>query len=243
MYSPERKWVAKTVAILIAFASFVGCVFYDSVLWGAVTLPVMLMLYKQFKVEYINSQKQIMRKEFKEAIEVMSGSLSAGYSLESAVIAAEKELSKAGRNSVYMIDMLGHINNGVKCGYSVENLFVALGEESEISEISEFGQLIAAAKKYGGNIILLIMKTRDSITQKSVIEMEINTAIAQKSLEGKIMLFMPFGIILYMKLTDSSYIDGLYQGIFGRAIMTVAFYLWFLAKCMIDKIIRSVEND
>lgn len=243
MYSTDKKWVMKTICYLIGFDLLIGYVLFDSVFYGLLAAPLFPFFYKEQKQRYLRAQKDIMRKEFKDVIEVMSGSLSAGYSLENAVLSAEIEMGKATNEIIYMGKELNQINNGIKLGYRVEDMFIKLGEKSEISEIEEFGQLISAAKKYGGNIIQLIKRTHDNITQKSVIELEIKTMIASKNLEGKIMLAMPFGIILYMRMTNSSYIEGLYNNILGKIIMVVALYVWFAAKCMIEKIIRSVEND
>lgn len=241
MYKLDRKWIITQGIVLLGFSLMVGLVFYDNVAGAVAGFVAIPFIFKQNKDNYIQMQKRIFRKEFKDVIELMSANLNAGYSLENAVVAASNEINKGTFKYKYMNRELAYIVNGMKYSYSVEDLFVKLGEKSEIEEVEEFGGLLSSAKKYGGNIIMLIKQTRDNLTQKSVVEMEIDTTISSKRLEGRVMLVMPFAIIIYMKLTNSSYIDGLYQGAGGRIIMTVIFGLWLLSKCMIDKIVKAVE--
>lgn len=240
MFKTDEKWLAKQILGFCGFSLLLGYILYNSV-WGIfAVLPVIPYMFKLNKKKYVDQEKKIFLREFKEAIEHISANLNAGYSLENAVVGACVEMNKDTSETKYIGKQLEHIVNGVKYSYSVEELFVSLGEECDLDEVKEFGGLLSAAKKYGGNIMLLIKQTRDNITQKSIVELETDTTIASKRLEGQVMLVMPFAIVLYMKLTNSSYIDGLYQGVAGRVVMTVVFFAWFFAKCMIDKIVNDV---
>ena len=68
--------------------------------------------------------------------------------------------------------------------------------------------------------------------------MEIDTVIAAKRMEGTIMIAVPFGIMLMLRLINPSYIEVIYQTIAGRIWMTVCLVVIFLCKLWIEKIVR-----
>lgn len=56
--------------------------------------------------------------------------------------------------------------------------------------------------------------------ESELVELEIQTVLAAKKLEGRIMLFVPFGIVLFLRMTNASYMQVLYTtatGDFGWA--------------------------
>ena len=52
--------------------------------------------------------------------------------------------------------------------------------------------MIEAAKRYGGNIPYLIRQMVRQMQESELVELEIQTVLAAKKLEGRIMLFVPF---------------------------------------------------
>ena len=52
--------------------------------------------------------------------------------------------------------------------------------------------------------------------ESELVELEIQTVLAAKKLEGRIMLFVPFGIVLFLRMTNASYMQVLYTTATGR---------------------------
>jgi tight adherence protein B len=53
------------------------------------------------------------------------------------------------------------------------------------------------------------------------VENEIDTMITSKRLEQRIMCIMPFAIVAYLRLTNGTYISGMYGNLPGIIAMTI----------------------
>ena len=98
----------------------------------------------------------------------------------------------------------------------------------------------AAAKKSGGDSIAIIRNSVKIISEKIDTEKEIQTMLAAKKLEFDLMCVIPFGIILYMKLTFREFIGILYGNLTGAAVMSCCLFL-YLAAYRLGKKITKIE--
>ena len=69
---------------------------------------------------------------------------------------------------------------------------------------------------------------------------EIQTLIAAKKLEGRIMDIIPCFIILYIDLSSPGFFDVLYYTLFGRVIMTACLAV-YLGAILLSEKIMSIE--
>ena len=83
----------------------------------------------------------------------------------------------------------------------------------------------------------IIQKTGSNIEERMEIQREMNTLIAQKKLEGKIMSVVPLGMIVYMWVTSPGFLDVLYHNLYGCCFMTVALILYLVSYGWMQKIV------
>ena len=102
----------------------------------------------------------------------------------------------------------------------------------------EFAQVVSVGKKSGGDTIRIIKRMTDNITRKGDIENEIDTMVSGKRLEQRIMCLMPFGIIMYLRLTNETYISGLYGNFVGIVVMSVALLLIYAAYIWGSRLVK-----
>lgn len=101
----------------------------------------------------------------------------------------------------------------------IAELVMDFGRRSGTEDIENFANVIRAAKQNGGNLIRIIQKTVNSISDKMMVEEEIQTMIAAKKLEEKIMMVMPYGILLYLRVSNGDFLQVLYHNLIGAGIM------------------------
>lgn len=241
-YIPKSGWYVFTFLYLGTVGIICGLLFYDA-LWGVVfTIPYLVCIYRKLKRDFVESRKRQLKEEFKNVISGVSGSLQAGYSIENAFLYVLLEIKPDEAVDNLLKEDLKLLVNGMKCGKSLEQGLKELGDKSDIEEIKELAYLVKTAGIYGGNLIRLIGQCARSMTEKSTTELEINTMIASKRLEGKIMSVIPFFIMLYLRLTGVSYIDVLYKTIWGHVFMTVCLVGIVFTSISIDKIINNLKG-
>ncbi len=236
MYKPDMSWIIMEILKIGVLSVVVGITFYDSVFGMLVCAPIWLYLWKYDLVKYKNNCQKILREEFKDTILQVSGNLNAGYSLENAFLQVIGD--KNSSDSKYMSVELKRLAVGLSCNRRIEDMLMELGERCQLEEIKEIAGLIVIAKAYGGNIIHLIRQAAANLAERQSVELEINTMIAAKKLEGNIMVFMPFFIIIFMRVTNPSYMTVLYVGVLGRILMTVCLVLVAVAWIIANKIME-----
>lgn len=236
-YKTDLTWQVIEILKIAGFAGVIGYLFYGHPAGSIAILPFAPLIWKQDKRRFVDERKRQIREEFKEMIVLLSGNLNAGYSLENALIQAVTDLGKNSKKRLLDREFKIMVN-GLSCNKRVEELLVDFGNRSGIGEINNLANLIAAAKVHGGNLIKLIRQTARNLSDISMVELEISTMISAKQLEGKIMMVMPFAIILYMRFTNSVYMLPLYGTAVGRIIMSISLVMIFGAGELVNRITR-----
>ena len=112
-----------------------------------------------------------------------------------------------------------------------------LAQRSNLEDIYEFAEVFAIAKRGGGEIRSIMMRTADIIGDKMEVKREIHTIMSEKMLEQKIMQCMPFGMIGYLSLTSPGFLDSLYHNVVGIVLMTVCLGVYVFACFLAERIL------
>lgn len=223
-----KDW-AEYALKLILKGIIICYLFYDS--WNALILllPLAYIDYHSMKKEKIKNQKRQITLQFKAMIEAMTTSLNAGYSLESAFHSVKKDLQLVYEEKEMIFKEIDIISAGLKRNTPLEELLKDFGERSGVEDIRNFANVVTAAKKSGGNLIRIIQKTVNSISDKLTVEEEIETLITGKKLEQRIMMLMPYGIMFYMRVSNGEFFSVLYHNVPGIFVMTVFLIVIYIA--------------
>lgn len=228
-----RFWM---IVILLSCAVGVVQDIYFLCVVGMSVVPICIpVVQKRLRQGCLQKQTRQLKTEFREVMTLVSGSISAGYSLENAFVQTYR--TSAGEFPLMEAE-LQILTNGIACHKRIEQLLMALADRSGVDEIRELAAMIEAAKRYGGNIPYLIRRMVRQMQESELVELEIQTVLAAKKLEGRIMLFVPFGIVLFLRMTNASYMQVLYTTATGRLWMGVSLAGIGLCAWWIEKIIR-----
>lgn len=181
-------------------------------------------------------RRQRLRNEFKEAVLSVAANLRAGYAVENAFRETLQEMGMLyGRETVIYREIY-RIVQGLANRISIETLMGEFARRAKISEIQEFADIFAIAKRSGGNLTEIIYETAGTIGEKIEVEKEIQVLTAAKRLEQNVMSFIPFAIILYVSTASAGYFDVLYTTAAGRTVMTVCLGIYGTAYLLGVKI-------
>ena len=218
----------------------VSILFYRSLIAFFCLMPLQLpMLERQREMAYRKQKKEIS-KEFRETIMSVSANLQAGYSVENAFCEAYYDVAMLFGVDSYMARELVRLRGKLQNNQPMEIILQELAERTKVEDIKEFADIFAIAKRSGGDMRGIIANTARIIGDKIEVSKEIDTVMAEKLLEQKMMRFIPFAMIAYISITSSGYFDSLYHGVFGVLIMTACLGLYGVA-CMISDRIMQIE--
>lgn len=167
-------------------------------------------------------QKRILELEiqFKEAIQILSASLSAGYSAENAVVSCLKELELMyGPGGLITVE-IAYMVRQMEMNRPIETLMSEFAARSGLEEVENFARIFAIAKRSGGRLVPIISHTVQVMNDRFQVKEELRTLTASRKFEQKIMSLMPFLIILYIDGTSPGFFTVMYTTWMGRCIMS-----------------------
>ncbi len=175
---------------------------------------------------------------FGKFISSLHNAMRSGYALENAVSVSEKELEKLYGPADDMVRELLYMKNRLSLNVPAEELFFDLGDRSGIGDIGLFAELVAVAKRTGGNMGKLLDDTWRIICEKIDTGQEIERRLSSVKFEQLIMSVMPGVIILYMRFSFGGFMDVLYGNLKGALIMTACLLLYAGAYLLGRKMVR-----
>ena len=213
-------------------------IFYDS--WIAVIflLPVLVLYFKEWLENCSEKKKNKFREEFKDSMQMMASALNTGYSVENAIKETMKDLRRLYPKDSRIIKEFQKITNQLEMNLPVEHALYQLQKNVKQEDVDSFVTVFSAAKRMGGDSIEILKTTARTISEKIEVEKEIQTMLSAKQLEFKIMSIIPFGIILYMRLTFSDFMNVLYGNLLGIGIMSSCLVIYFFAYILGRRIIK-----
>jgi tight adherence protein B len=219
------------------FLFFVAYVFYQSIVLSALVAPL-AFFYPPLKTkEIIAQRKKELGLQFKEALYALSSSLMAGRSLESAFKEALKDLSLLYPNpQIYIIQEFTYISRRLDMNVTIEDALADFAQRAHLEDIDSFVDVLLISKRSGGNIVEIIKNTSTIIGDKLQIKQEIDTLLAEKKFEQKILNVMPIAMLLLLTWSTGDYMGPVFTTFFGKLMMTIAVLLLGLAYYLSKKI-------
>lgn len=183
----------------------IGYVFFSSWVMALVlSVGIGWYLQKPFQ-EYLRKKRlKKLLLEFKDLLETLTASYSAGQTTAKAFADALGEMADLFGEDADIVTELKMINAGLQHNYNIEDLLLNFAQRSGLDDVDSFANVFEVCNRKGGNLKQIVGETRSVINDKIEIEMEIQTMVAASRNELNIMMVMPFLIMLTMRgLGDS----------------------------------------
>lgn len=224
-YMKKSEYLLTVLAAAVVLAAL-GFVFYQSPLVSAL-VALLAFKYPAMRTKsIIAKRRQKLMLQFKDMLYSLSSAIGAGNSIESAMRVVLDDMEhQYVSNDTYIIKELELIISKLEMNQNIEDLFKDLAERSGLEDILVFSNIFGIAKRTGGNMIQIIRQTSDIITQKIETKMEIETVLAEKKMEQKIMAAMPIVLTVMLSYTAKDYMAPLFATLGGRVVSTIAVVL------------------
>lgn len=219
----------------IFYLMMIAWLFYDRMIVTVLLFPFLFVWMRKQRNKNIYKKKEKIRRELREMMLSIGNSLSAGYSIENSLKAARKDLLMYQKDSMLAKELQLLINRQ-ELNEPVDKLLLEMADKVDLEELYQFAQIISIAKKSGGNLIEITTKTIEHLSQAIQIKEEIQTMIAAKQMEKKIMSVMPYFILLYVRIANPEYFSVLYESIAGWLIVTICLICLWIADLWAERV-------
>jgi len=239
-YRFQKKEELWCILVAITLSSLAAWILYKSIL-GLIVILIIYPFYRSiYREKCIKMQQNVLIVQFKDMILSVSAAILSGYAIENAWREAEKEISELYGESSYMAMELKNMNTAIRMNQPVEQLLYEFALRSRCEDIMNFSEVFRFAKRSGGNFGKILYGVAMRISEKQEIEQEIQTVIAGKRMEQTVMNVIPIGILGYLNVTSSEFMQPLYGNLFGIVVMTGAF-LTYLGAVLLSRKMMEIK--
>ena len=242
-YNWKRGEMAVTVLLSAAVTMFLAIFFYRSMIAVLPLSAIGIFCFYSIRQKKSDRAKKELTVQFRECILSVAASLQAGYSVENAFRECRQDMVLLYGDDALICRELDYIRRGLDINIVLEELLADLAGRSGCTEIREFAQIFVLAKRNGGSMPDIIRSSAALIGQKIDLQQEITTMLSGKQMEQNIMKLMPFGILLYISLTNRGYFDVLYHNWQGAALMTGCLGVYLLAYVLGERIMDKIRTE
>lgn len=212
-------------------------IFYQSILVVFLLCPITIFYIRYQCKRRCSKRKWELTLQFREGVQALVASLSAGYAVENAFVQAIKDLTLLYDDDVMIVKEFEYIVYQLRMNIPVEVAIQEFATRSDVEDIENLSEVFTTAKRTGGDLIKILRSTCKIIGDKIDVTREINTVMSGKRFEANIMSLIPIGIILYMKLSSPGFLDPLYGNAIGILIMTIALIIYLGSYILMNKIV------
>lgn len=235
----SRKAYGGYVVAALAALAALDYVFYRSFWVWLALAPAALLFPGHRKKRIIARQKQELLVQFKEALYVISASLTAGKSVEMAFRTALTDLRLLYADpDTPILKELEIIVRKMELNGTIEEALIHFSRRAHLEDVSSFTEVFVTCKRRGGNLVEVIKNTSDTIADKIRTREEIETLVTEKRFEQKVMNAMPIVMVFILNSSSPEFMVPVYTTVLGRLGMTLAVALFAGAYVLSDRIMQ-----
>lgn len=212
--------------------------FYDSLLAVFALIPLAAAYLYQWRKERCREKEMQFRAQFKDAMQMLASSLRTGYSVENAIREAEKELRPVYPQCCRIREEFERMVHRLDMNMTVEQVMRDFARRVNQEDAKHFAEVFSISKRTGGDSISILKSSVRTIGDKIEVERQIQTMLAAKNLEFKIMCVIPLGMVLYMRVAFPEFLAVLYGTLPGVLLMSVCLVIYVFAYWLGKRMIR-----
>ena len=222
-YIPGRRERHKYYLVCAAGLAFTGWLFFNNLL--AVVLLALLSV--PFEKVWLRSRADNRRRELsvqlKDLLFSLSSSFQSGRHMREAIQEAQKNMLEIyPQRAPINIELDLMVRRMASGGESERDVLTDFARRSGSEDARNFSDVYYTCLTTGGNLSRVVNRTAEVILEKMTIQREIDTLMAQKKYEAKLLTVVPYLILLYLRFSSPDYLRPLYTTATGVLVMAAA---------------------
>ncbi len=207
----------------------VAYLFYGTVIAAIFLSPYLLFHMKEWEMKCMKKKQKDFQGQFKEAMQSISVALNVGYSAENAVREAYGDLKLIYPKEARILKELQYMIHQIDMNIPLEQIFLEFAKRCGDEEVQMFATVFSLAKRSGGDMIEMIRNAVWQIGEKIDVKQEIETLMASKKLEFRIMSLIPIGMIFYISMAFPDFLGIMYGNLLGILVMSVCLIVYLFS--------------
>ncbi|NTV89288.1 MAG: pilus assembly protein TadB [Clostridiales bacterium] len=232
-----KKYLSMLPAAIIIFAT--AYLFYRSLPLAIAVIPLSALYPSMRQRRIAARERSELNLQFRDMLYSLSSSMSAGKTFEASLRDVHKDLAVLYPG--YETKILSEVDimqRKLGLNEPLETVIGDFAERMEMEDIKNFSEVFRISKRSGANLVEVIRNTTAIINDKLEILQEIDTMLAERRFEQKVLNVVPILMILLLSLTAPEYMAPVFSTLAGRLVMTASLGLlaisWLISAKITD---------
>lgn len=224
---------AEALFFYVAAATLVGILAFalGGFMLGLVVLLFGLMLPPALVNFLAGRRSKAFESSLPDMLQLLSGSLRAGYSLLQGIEAVSKEVEDP------MGKELRRVITEARLGREVEDAMDAVAERMASADFAWAVMAIRIQREVGGNLSELLLTVSDTMIHRERLRRDIAALTAEGKISAIILGLLPVGLGAFMWMSNPTYMSPLASTTMGNALMGAALVSLLIGFAWMKKII------
>lgn len=217
-------------AVVIAF--FLGIILVGGLLGGLI-VALFAALVPPAVVNYLAGRRQkAFVAQLPDTLQLLSGTLRAGYSLMQGVEAVSREVAEP------MGQELRRVVTESRLGRPLEESLEASAERMDSPDFSWAVMAVRIQREVGGNLGELLLTVADTMTQRERLRRDVDALTAEGKISAIVLGLLPVGLGFAMYMLNRPYIETLFNTTLGNFLLGGAIVLAGVGFYWMKKVIE-----
>ena len=208
----EAMFFYGAAVAVVTVGAFFGLGFFPGLLMGLLVaiLPVVVVKFLAAR----RGKKFVG--QLPDTLNLLSGSLRAGYSLMQGVEAVSQEVEEP------MGKELRRVVTEARLGREIEDAMDAVAERMSSPDFAWAVMAVRIQREVGGNLSELLLTVADTMVQRDRLRRDVAALTAEGKISAIILGLLPIGLGIFMWLSNPTYMAPLSQTSLGQVLLGVA---------------------
>lgn len=238
IYEMDMKEKAAGMAVGALLGYFAVSIFFDifilSVIAAVISGFIGIYVYRHILCE---NRKKALTLQFRDMLESLCTSIGTGKNIPEAFLDCLYEMKSQFEEDGYIVQELTRIVAGNSNNINIEDLVNDFAKRSHNEDIQAFADVFSVSMRKGGNMRDIISDTKDIISDKITMQMEISSIIAGKKNELNIMIILPFIVVMQVNGMSAAS-TSLMTGIITFVVKLIALSMFIFAYILGQKMMK-----
>jgi len=232
-YIPDKRERISYYLVSTGGLLFTGWLFFDSIAAAICLALLAIPLEKKWRQSRAASRRRELAVQFKDLLFSLSASFQSGRHMTEAIREAGSNMREIYPPGAPINIELELMNRRIGAGgESDREVLFDFAKRSGNEDARNFADVYYTCLKTGGDLNGVVNRAAGILIEKMTIRREIDTLMAQKKYEAKLLTVVPFIILLYLRFSSPEYLMPLYTTAAGLCVMAAALgalaaaYIW-----------------
>jgi tight adherence protein B len=216
---------------LEAMAWFVGSVLFGP-LFGVLFIVAGAFIARTVLRMKVNRRRNQFEAQLGDTLQLLSGSLRAGYGLAQALDAVAKNAESPTAEEFNRLTM------ETRVGRSLPDALGAVATRIGSQDFDWVVEAIAINREIGGDLTELLDRAATTIRERENVRRQVKALSAEGRLSGYVLGGIPVGLFLYMKLANPEYVGELTSSPIGWGMLGMATLMMVLGGLWMRKLVQ-----